>query len=81
MRLGPTGPRWRLRAACREEDPNLFFPDERREGRAKSAKAICSTCCVKEACLYYALANSGLTGIWAGTTTNDRALLRERLAG
>jgi WhiB family transcriptional regulator, redox-sensing transcriptional regulator len=70
---------WRLDAACRQADPELFFP----VGTAGpaidqigQAKLICQTCAVRKACLGWALRNQIAFGIWGGTTEEDRQLLR-----
>ena len=44
---------WRRRAACRGVDPEVFYPVTDEE--AGTAKSICSTCPVREACLEHAL--------------------------
>jgi len=70
---------WRQRAACRDEDPELFFPvSDTGPGarQAEQAKAICARCPVRELCLDYAL-DSGLDhGIFGGTTETERRELR-----
>jgi WhiB family redox-sensing transcriptional regulator len=58
-------------AACRTEDPELFFPpdDERpadREVRAARAVAICHECPVQAACYAAAVANGECHGVWGG---------------
>lgn len=67
---------WRQRAACRGEDPDLFHapaggtmdPDQE-----ATARAICATCPVREACLAWALdAGSDALGIAGGTDLNER---------
>lgn len=71
---------WRHRSACRNEDPELFFPTattgtslwEREVGKAKS---VCERCPVVSACLAWALA-SGEDGVWGGTTLGERRALR-----
>ena len=74
---------WRLNAACRQVDPELFFPvgttgpSIDQVGRAKG---ICQACPVREACLGWALRNQIAFGIWGGTTEEDRRLLRRALA-
>ena len=49
---------WRHRAACRDEDPELFFPIGN-TGPAlqqiEEAKAVCRTCPVIDTCLKWAL--------------------------
>jgi WhiB family redox-sensing transcriptional regulator len=68
---------WRMRAACRYIDPELFFP-EGTAGRALQAtglaKRICGTCLVQTRCLSWALDHSAAFGIWGGLT--DDALIR-----
>lgn len=75
----PTPPRsddmsWTDRAACRNEDPELFFP-ERGEDTG-TAKAICASCSVRAECLEYALENGEQFGIWGGKSERQRRGLR-----
>ena len=69
---------WRELAACRHEDPDLFFPTGT-HGPAleatRHAKAICARCPVTTACLDWALAHDPTAGIWGATTEEER---RER---
>src|SRR5436853_374775 len=44
---------WRSRGACRGLDPVIFYPVT--EDEADEAKAVCSTCSVRQQCLDYAL--------------------------
>lgn len=68
---------WRQRAACRGGDPDIFFPVSDEE--AEEAKAICTGCSVREACLEYALANREHDGVWGGATERERRrLIRQR---
>jgi WhiB family transcriptional regulator, redox-sensing transcriptional regulator len=73
---------WRLEAACREVDPELFFPDPGQAPQAAQAKAVCAGCGVRGSCLEAALhgpqAHQDHTGIFAGTTASDRVRLRGR---
>jgi WhiB family redox-sensing transcriptional regulator len=73
---------WRLEAACRETDPELFFPDPGQAPQAAQAKAICAGCTVRGPCLEAALhgpqAHQDHAGIFAGTTASDRVRLRGR---
>jgi len=76
----PTHDDWRHDAACRDTDPELFFPvTERGPGARQTAeaKAVCARCPVADRCLRYAV-DSGLDhGIFGGTTeTERRALVR-----
>jgi Transcription factor WhiB len=73
---------WRLDAACREVDPELFFPEPGQVPQAAAAKAVCAGCAVRGPCLEAALhgpqAHQDHTGIFAGTTASDRVRLRGR---
>jgi WhiB family redox-sensing transcriptional regulator len=68
---------WRHRAICRDEDPELFFPisnDGPGRAQAAEAKAVCARCPVIHDCRDWARA-TGMTGIWGGTTEDERAAL------
>ena len=68
-------PGWRDDAACRDADPDLFFPDgDARSARAKvkMAKLICRSCPVSTTCLSWALATGQEHGIWGGLTEDER---------
>jgi WhiB family transcriptional regulator, redox-sensing transcriptional regulator len=73
---------WRLDAACREVDPELFFPESGQISQAAAAKAVCAGCAVRGPCLEAAVhgpqAHDDHTGIFAGTTARDRVRLRGR---
>ena len=71
-------PDWRADAACRNADPELFFPDgDVRFARAqvKTAKLICRGCPVSATCLSWALASGQEAGIWGGLTEEERRRL------
>jgi WhiB family transcriptional regulator, redox-sensing transcriptional regulator len=65
---------WRLAAACRSADPELFFPlsgsGQAREQIAE-AKVICAGCPVQRQCLEFAL-RTRPHGIWGGLTELER---------
>jgi WhiB family redox-sensing transcriptional regulator len=68
---------WRDEAACRGVDTNVFFPVTDEE--ADEAKAICTDCVVRQACLEYALANRERDGVWGGATERERRrIVRQR---
>lgn len=73
---------WRLRAACRHMNPELFFP-EGTAGRALDAavlaKRICGTCPVRAQCLDWAVDHSAAFGIWGGLSETERRDLRHPL--
>jgi WhiB family redox-sensing transcriptional regulator len=70
---------WTDRAACRREDPELFFPlgygSEFTE-QLEQAKAVCKRCPVRDACLDTALDQAENHGLWAGFTPDERRRLR-----
>ncbi len=73
---------WRERAACLDEDPELFFPDgvtPRYARQIAAAVEVCEACPVSADCLEFALEQQMNTGIWAGTTPDQRkAIIRRR---
>ena len=73
---------WRLSAACRTEDPELFFPTGS-EGGWKyvivEAKKVCARCPVRESCLRFALDERIGDGIFGGLTDKERAAFRRRI--
>jgi WhiB family redox-sensing transcriptional regulator len=70
---------WRTEAACRDTDPDLFFPVGT-TGQAlqqiEDAKAVCAACPVQGPCLEFALATNQDSGIWGGTSEEERRRLR-----
>jgi WhiB family redox-sensing transcriptional regulator len=73
---------WRLDAACRDVDPELFFPEPGQAPQAAAAKQVCAGCVVRGPCLEAALhgpqARDDHAGIFAGTTARQRVALRGR---
>ena len=74
---------WRRTAACRDTDPDLFFPVGT-TGPAieqiENAKAVCRSCDAQALCLEYALATNQDSGIWGGTSEEERRKLRKQYA-
>ncbi|MET8682055.1 WhiB family transcriptional regulator [Streptomyces sp. NPDC004647] len=74
---------WRQSAACRNEDPELFFPIGT-SGPAilqeQEAKTVCERCPVTEQCLEWALENNQDSGVWGGLDENERRTIRRRNA-
>jgi WhiB family redox-sensing transcriptional regulator len=65
---------WRNYAACRDVDPDLFFPlgtVGASVPQIEQAKQVCRTCLVSKICLRWALDN-GDSGVWGGTTDEER---------
>ncbi|MFJ1782457.1 WhiB family transcriptional regulator [Streptomyces anulatus] len=74
---------WRTRSACRDTDPELFFPvgsDARAQARTAEAKEVCAGCPVKDICLSWALKNNQDTGVLGGLDERERRELHGRLA-
>ena len=71
---------WRARSACRDSDPDVFFPIGT-TGPAleqiETARRICTACHVTDECLEFALATNQEAGIWGGTTEEERRKLRK----
>jgi WhiB family transcriptional regulator, redox-sensing transcriptional regulator len=66
-------PDWRDDAACRDADPELFFPDTRSaRDQVTKAKLICRGCPVRAICLSWALSSGQEAGIWGGLTEGQR---------
>jgi WhiB family transcriptional regulator, redox-sensing transcriptional regulator len=72
---------WRDHSACRDTDPDLFFPVGT-TGPAieqiENAKTVCRQCDVQRECLDYALATNQDSGIWGGTSEEERRALRRQ---
>lgn len=68
---------WIQDAACAAHDPEHWHPHSSREDEALHAKRICAGCPARLPCLEFAVANVDLTGIWAGTTTQQRGRMRK----
>ncbi|MFF8971695.1 WhiB family transcriptional regulator [Streptomyces sp. NPDC014995] len=73
---------WRQHAACRREDPDLFFPIGT-SGPAllqtEQAKAVCRRCPVREPCLEWAMETDQTLGVWGGTSETERRALKRRI--
>lgn len=81
---------WRHKAACKDEDPELFFPvgEEHTTGRGPSrpvleqsarAKAVCFHCPVEKDCREWAVTTGQGFGVSGGLRADERAQIR-RLA-
>ncbi len=77
----PTETDWRKLAACRDTDPDLFFPVGT-TGPAieqiESAKAVCQACDAQVPCLEFALTTNQDSGVWGGTSEEERRKLRRQ---
>jgi WhiB family redox-sensing transcriptional regulator len=71
---------WLDQAACRDSDPEQFFPEPGEQTKAAEAKAICASCQVRDHCRDLATkAAGGLDhdhGVFGGTLPAERSRLR-----
>lgn len=72
---------WRHDAACRDVDPELFFPIGN-TGPAllqiDEAKQVCHRCPVIEDCLQWALESGQDAGVWGGMSEDERRAAKRR---
>lgn len=69
---------WMAEGACRDHDPDLFFPigsGQAGGAQVQRATSICHECDVETECLRYALINHVQHGIWGGRTEQERAAM------
>lgn len=74
-------------ALCADYPADWWFPQEvagtskqwSRTPDAMKARSICKECPAKEECLNYALAYSGLAGIWGGLDYQERRVIQNKL--
>jgi WhiB family redox-sensing transcriptional regulator len=74
---------WRNRAACLDEDPELFFPIGNTTPafhQIEEAKAVCRRCEVIETCLSWAIDSRQEGGVWGGMSEDERRALKRRTA-
>jgi WhiB family redox-sensing transcriptional regulator len=60
--------------ACRDSDPAVFFPGQGDD--VSRAKAICSGCQIRAACLEHAVTFPERFGIWGGKSERERRQIR-----
>lgn len=77
----PTPINWCARSACKDQDPDLFFP----EGDAglallqtREAQSVCAQCPVRQQCLNWALETDQEFGVWGGTSAAERRSIKRR---
>lgn len=83
LALGSADYSWRVDAVCKDTDPELFFPVGT-TGQAllqiDRAKQVCDECPVKIECLDFAIETNQDSGIWGGTSEDERRDIRRRIA-
>jgi WhiB family transcriptional regulator, redox-sensing transcriptional regulator len=72
---------WLDQAACRDQDPERFFPEPGEQTKAAEAKQVCGSCQVRDQCRDLAVnAAGGIDadhGIFGGTLPTERSRLRD----
>jgi WhiB family transcriptional regulator, redox-sensing transcriptional regulator len=66
---------WRQVAACRDEDPELFFPIGNNGpalAQIEDAREVCRDCPAIGYCALFAFETGQDNGVWAGMTEEDR---------
>ncbi len=66
---------WLSDAACRDVDPELFFPvglTGPAASQIRRAKTVCRRCPVVRQCGEWALAHRDITGVWGGMNDDER---------
>lgn len=83
LALGSADYTWRNEAVCKDTDPELFFPVGT-TGQAllqiDRAKEVCDECPVKVRCLDFAIETNQDSGIWGGTSEEERRNIRRQIA-
>ena len=73
---------WREHAACRDEDPELFFPTGTTGpalAQVEQAKAVCRRCPVTAQCLQWALKHGEDAGVWGGLSEDERRAVKREM--
>lgn len=70
---------WHHDVACRDADPELFFPLPSDVLAEDKAKAVCRFCPARRRCLDEAMANGLWEGIWGGLTPAERRSLHRSI--
>lgn len=69
---------WADERACRDEDPETFFPPGRATHMIARAQRICGRCPVRAECLNEALETEQDFGVWGGLSEFERRRLHGR---
>jgi WhiB family transcriptional regulator, redox-sensing transcriptional regulator len=71
---------WLDLAACKDSDPELFFPQRGEQAKGQAAKQVCAACQVQQQCRELAVRAASSRdedhGIFGGTTPHQRTRLR-----
>ena len=70
---------WRFQAACRVEEPELFFPVGTKGPalvQLARAKSVCRRCPVLIQCRSWAMTTGQAAGVWGGMSEDERRAMR-----
>lgn len=71
---------WRSEAACKDEDPDIFFPDMATAHGQKISRfaiKICQECPVKVRCAQHGIRHERY-GVWGGMSEGERVRYRTK---
>lgn len=74
---------WRHKAACRDVEPELFFPIGTTGPalrQVEEARAVCQRCDVTETCLNWAIETGQDAGVWGAMNEDERRSLKRKRA-
>lgn len=74
---------WRHQAACRDHDPEIWFPvgtSGPALAQTGEAKAVCRRCPVVAECLAWAVSSGQDFGVWGGMSEGERREMSRRNA-
>jgi len=68
------------KALCRDFDPEMWHLDEHKDKIVYTLQAvsICQRCPIRIKCFDHAYNNASISGVWGGTTTDEREAMRRR---
>jgi len=69
---------WAAFAACRDRDPDIFFPTSARD--EMDAVRVCRGCPVQLDCLEFAMEAKIRFGVWGAMTEKERRAMSRRIA-
>lgn len=75
---GKRKPDWRDNSACRNQDPERWFPLPGNTTAVRAAKAVCFGCPVMYPCAQGALIRGEETGVWGGLSEGQRTSIRKK---
>ncbi|WP_032368348.1 WhiB family transcriptional regulator [Rhodococcoides fascians] len=70
------GQAWRTNAHCASVTPDVFFEADDDPDALQVAKNICNGCTVRQQCLYFALEQREIHGVWGGKSPKERRWTR-----